>query len=232
MLRYAAIRHALIATVLCTALTGCLSPAASIALALIPDGTFSTLLGNLQGVEDSNRKQLAELAAQNDWAGIARFAEQNIAIDPTNADWWMVAGYAHTQLKQYPRANQAFAEAVRLSPDNMDAWNMLGQSYRALGQPERAIRTFDNALRVSRESPMTYFLLGESFRDLKRPDRAVAYYEQAAQRDPQFTEAWYALGQTYWRLDRRHDYEQVIEVLRKLDAQAANQLAALDVSSK
>lgn len=225
-------RRALVAVFLCLSLTGCLSPAASLALALIPDGTFSTLLGNLQGVEDSNRRQLAELAGQSDWAGIVRFAEQNLAVDPTNADWWMIAGYAHTQLQQYARANQAFAESVRLSPDNMDAWNMLGQSYRALGQPERAIRTFDNALRVSRESPMTYFLLGESFGDLKRPDRAVSYYEQAAQRDPQFTEAWYALGQTYWRLDRRHDYEEVVEVLRKLDARAADRLAALGVSSR
>lgn len=220
-------RHTLAAAALSLLLAGCISPAQSLMLALIPDGTFSTLLGNMQGVEDSNRQRLSELAAKEDWTGVAQFAEQNLAVDPTIADWWIVAGYAHTRLAQYERANQAFAEAVRLEPDEMDAWHLLAESYRAMGQPERALRTLDNALRVSREHPTTYFLLGQSFDDLKRPDRAVTYYEQAAQRNPQYVDAWYALGRDYLRLGRRAEYAQALAALRQVDLRAADHLAAL-----
>lgn len=222
--------RALAVLITCAALTGCVSPAASVALALIPDGTFATLLSNLQGVETPNQDRLAKLASEGDWDGIARFAEQNIAADTTNSDWWLIGGYARTQLHQFERARSMFAEAVRLTPDNMDAWHLLAQSYRALGQPERAVRTLDNALRVSQVWPMTYFLLGESFRDLKRTTQATEYYEQAVQRDAQFVAAWYALGQTYWQSGRAADYKQVIEVLRRLDAGAAARLERLDAA--
>jgi len=221
------VRRTLLAAALSLLLAGCLSPAQSLMLALIPDGTFSTLLSNMQGVQDVNRQRLSELAAQEDWAGVVQFAEKNLAVDPTIADWWIVAGYAHTRLAQYERANRAFAEAVRLEPDEMNAWHLLAESYRAMGQPGRALRTLDNAMRVSRDDPNTYFLLGQNFDDLKRIDRAVPHYEQAVQRNPQFVEAWYALGRDYLRLGRRADYENAVAALRELNPRAADHLATL-----
>jgi tetratricopeptide (TPR) repeat protein len=124
------------------------------------------------------------------------------------------------------RAADAFQQAIRIEPQDITSWNLLAQAYRSLKQPERAIRTLDNALRINRDSPMTYYLLGESFSDLKRPDRAVGFYEEAVQRNPKFGEAVYGLGVAYARLGRKTEFEAAVDLLKKLDPQAAQQLAA------
>ncbi|HKO89306.1 MAG TPA: tetratricopeptide repeat protein [Burkholderiales bacterium] len=212
-------------------LSACSSPAALL-LSLIPDGTFATLLNNMQDVDSPSTKKLAELGQKEDWNGIAALAQENLSRDPTNSDWWVISGYAAIRLNQLPRANQAFAEAVRLSPDDIDAWNLLGESYRVMGQPDRAVRTLENALRVSQDSPMTYYVMGRSFHDLKRPDRAMPYFEQTVQRAPQFGEGWYAYGQTALSLGRRLEYARAVQALQPLDPAAAQRLAAMEAGAK
>jgi tetratricopeptide (TPR) repeat protein len=208
------------------ALAACLSPQASLLLSLLPEGTFTTLLTNMRGVTEPNREQLAALEQKGDWKGIAEFAQANSRRDPQNADWWLVSGYAYSQLGQYPRAAEHFQQAVRLSPEDITAWNLLAQSYRSLGQPERAIRTLDTALRVTQDSAMTWYLLAESYSDLKRPERAVGFYERAVEREPKFTKAVYGLGVSYARLGRKTEFDATVQHLQKLDPQAAQQLAA------
>jgi predicted Zn-dependent protease len=211
---------------LALALAACLTPQASLLLSLLPEGTFTTLLTNLRGVSEPNREKLAALEQKGDWQGIVEFAQQNSRRDPHNADWWMVSGYAYSQLGQYGRAAEHFQQAVRLEPEDITGWNLLAQAYRSLGQPERAIRTLDNALRVTQDSPMTWYLLGESYSDLKRPERAVGFYERAVEREPKFAQAVYGLGVAYARLGRRTEFDATVQHLRKLDPQAADRLAA------
>jgi tetratricopeptide (TPR) repeat protein len=215
-------------------LAGCTHPAAQLTqliIALLPEGTFTTLLNNMKGVSEPNREKLAALEEKGDWNGVLRFAQENMAVDPHNADWRVVAGYAYAQLGQFDRAADQFQQAIRISPDDISAWNLLAQSYRAMGQPERAIRTLDAALRVNQDSPVTYFLLGESFRDLKRPDRAVGFYEQALQRNARFPEALYGAGLAYAQLGRRSEFEFTVQRLRAINPQAADQLAKAPVSA-
>jgi tetratricopeptide (TPR) repeat protein len=218
------------ALALAAALAGCLSPTASLILSLLPEGTFTTLLNNMKGVSEPNRDKLAALEQKGDWNAVARFAQENMATDPTNADWRVVAGYAYAQLGQFDRAVDQFQHAVRLSPDDITAWNLLAQSYRAMGQPERAIRTLDSALRINQDSPITYYLLGASFSDLKRPDRAVGFYEQAIQRNPQFPEALYGAGLAYAQLGRRSEFEFSVQRLRAINPAAAERLASTPVT--
>jgi tetratricopeptide (TPR) repeat protein len=213
------------AAVLIVSVAGC-TPQAALLLALVPEGTFETVLANMQGVSDPNRAKLETLEKQGDWKGIAEFAEDNITREPRDPDWWVVAGYAYSRLGEHGRAAERFQEAVRLSPDDIIGWNLLAQEQRSMGQPERAIRTLDSALRVSRDSPVTYYLLGETFSDLKRPSRAVEFYLQAIERDPQFVEAIYALGLAYARLGRKTDFDDALKHLHSLNPAAAKQLAS------
>jgi tetratricopeptide (TPR) repeat protein len=79
---------------------------------------------------------------------------------------------------------------------------------------------------------MTYFLLGESFSDLKRPDRAVSFYEEAVQRNPKFPEAVYGLGIAYAQLGRKVEFEATVDLLKKMDPQAAERLASTPVVAR
>ena len=218
-------RRASAAAAFAVSFAGC-TPQAVLLLSLVPEGTFETVLANMQGVSEPNRAKLEALEKKGDWKGIAQFAEDNIAREPRDPDWWVVAGYAYSRLGDHQRAAERFQEAVRLSPDEIVGWNLLAQEQRSMGQPERAIRTLDSALRVSRDSPVTYYLLGESFSDLKRPNRAVEFYLQAIERDPRFVEAVYALGLAYARLGRKTDFDDALKHLQSLDPTAAKQLAS------
>jgi tetratricopeptide (TPR) repeat protein len=211
---------------LALALAGCISPQASALLGLLPEGTFTTLLNNMRGVSEPNRERLAALEEKGDWNGIAEFAQAQRGRDPHNADWWVISGYAYSQLARYEQAAEHFRQAVRISPEDITGWNLLAQSYRSLRQPERAIRTLEAALRMTQDSAMTWYLLGESYTDLQRPERAVGFYERAVEREPKFAEAVYALGVTYARLGRKTEFDATVQLLKKLDPQAAQKLAA------
>src|SRR5262245_40295756 len=83
------------AAVMCV-LGACTAPQ-QLLLSLIPDGTIPVLLSHFQQVDDTNRRRVSEFEQRRDWAGLAKFAEENIVRDKSNSDWWLVAGYAYSQ---------------------------------------------------------------------------------------------------------------------------------------
>ena len=155
-------------------LAGC-TPQGALLMAALPEGTVPVLLSHLQGMEDGNRKRVAELEARKDWDGLAKFAEENLAKDRNNANWWFIAGYAHSEAGRHPRAIECYGEMVRLAPEDMLGWSLLAQSYRAAGQPQRAVQALNNALLVRRDDPQTWFVLGGAYSDLGR----IAEFDQA-----------------------------------------------------
>lgn len=195
--------------------------------ALIPDGTASVLLGNLQTVKDDNRQRIAELEQKGDWAGLAKFAEENIAKDQFSAEWRLICGYAYSQHRDYPRAITHFSELVRLAPDDATGYHFLAEAQRAAGQPERAVTTLERALLVVRESPLTYQLLGEANTDLGRYIPASAAYRRALAVDPNYADAWFGLGRASVRLARGADAREALRALEHLRSPRAAELRAM-----
>ena len=216
-------RYSIVMLAVVFMLAACTGPQALIA-SLIPDGTTAIVLGNLEKVSDENRKRVAALEQAGRWDELARLAEQNLATDRANADWWLVAGYARSQLGRYASAADAFGNAARLEPDNIGAWNLLAQAYRAAGEPHRAVNALNSALTVTRDSPVTFFLLGESYADLRRYEEAAAAYREAVRAHEQFPAAWFALARTYARLGRVDDARAARSRLEELDPKLAARL--------
>ncbi len=207
-------------------LAGC-TPQGALLMAALPEGTVPILLSNLQGMEEGNLKRVAELESRKDWDGLAKFAEENLARDRNNADWWFVAGYAHSQAGRHERAIECYSERVRLAPEDMLGWNQLAQSYRDAGQPQRAVQTLNNAHLVRKGTPSTYFLLGESYSDLNRYLPAAAAYREAVHQNSEFAQAWFGLGRAYSRLNRAADFEQALKALTPLNPALAKELAEM-----
>ena len=207
-------------------LAGC-TPQSMLASALIPEGTASILLGHLQGMEEANLKHVAALEARKDWDGLAKFAEDNLSRDKNSADWWFVAGYAHSQAGRHPRAVECYSEMVRLAPDDMLGWGSLAQAYRDSKQPLRAAQTLNNAHNVRAGTSATYFLLGESYADLNRDLPAAAAYRESLKLNDEFAQAWFGLGRASARLNRVNDYESAMKALNKLNPVLAKELAEL-----
>ena len=206
--------------------TAC-TPQQALISALVPDGTASVLLGHMGGVADANRQRVAELEKQGDWAGLAKFAEDNIAKDAFSAEWRMVAGYACSRLRDYPRAMAHFSELVRIAPDDATGYHFLAETQRAAGQPERAVTTLERALLVVRESPVTYQLLGEANSDLARYVPAAAAYRRALAIDPNYGDAWFGLGRASLRLARNADAREALRALEQMRSPRAAELRAM-----
>jgi len=226
MTRFPRWAAALCAVVALAALAAC-TPQTALLASLIPDGTVSILASHLKGEEESNRKRVAELEARGDWDGLAKLAEENLAKDRNNADWWTVAGYAYSRAGRHQRASECYYEVVRLAPDDMTGWTMLAQSYRDAKQPLRAVQTLNNAHRVRPGTAETWFLLGESYSDLDRDLPAASAYREAVQKNSEFARAWFGLGRAYARLGRRAEFEQALKRLEPLNAPLAKELAEL-----
>src|SRR3954469_2249930 len=105
-----------IAATLLLVLTACTT--AAILSALVPERMASTMLGNLEKVTEVNRQRVAELERAGRWDELAKLAEENIAKDARNADWWLILGYARSQTGAHESAAKAYGEAVRFEPDN------------------------------------------------------------------------------------------------------------------
>lgn len=200
------------------------TPHATLLMSVLPPGTVSVLLGHFERVDDANRQRLAEFERRGDWQGMANFAEENLARGGPSAEWWLVAGFAHTQLGNHSRAIKCYSEAVQLAPDEILAWQLLAQSYRAAGQPERAVLALERILLVRRDAPAAYYLLGESYSDLGRWRPALQAYRQALALDDRIAEAWFGAGRAFARLGQVQEAE---EVRRRLEPASPAMAAAL-----
>jgi len=205
------------------------TPQQALISALVPDGTASVLLGHMQGVPDANRQRVVEFEQRGDWAGLAKFAEDNIAKDAFSSEWRVIAGYAQSQLRDYPKAIGHFSELVRMAPDDATGYHFLAETQRAAGQPERAVTTLERALLVVRESPVTYQLLGEANSDLARYVPAVTAYRRALAIDPMYEQAWFGLGRASLRLARNGDAREALRALEQMRSPRASQLRAMMV---
>jgi tetratricopeptide (TPR) repeat protein len=213
-----------IAALALAALLSACTPQAALVAALVPQGTLNVVLGNLEQLEDTNRQRVAELERGGRWDELARFAERELGKERSNADWWLIAGYARSQLLQHGAAADAYAQVVRLEPDNPAGWHLLAQSHRAAGEPRRAVNALENARFALRDSPLTSYLLGESYSDLRRYDQAAAAYREALKIEQRFPAAWFALAMSYARLGRTAEAREAQGRLEKLDPQLARRL--------
>lgn len=216
-------RRFLIALSIVSITCGC-TPQAALIAALVPPGTLNALLGNFERVPDENRRRVADLERRGDWAELARLSAQELSKDRANAEWWLIAGYAHSQVGEHGAAAEAYSNVVRIEPDIAPGWHLLAQTHRAAGEPHRAVNVLNNALLALRDSALTYYLLGETYSELKRDDEAVASYEGALKIEQKFPAAWYALGIAYMRLNRAADAHAAAGQLEKLDARLAGRL--------
>lgn len=201
-------------------LTAC-TPAQHLLISLLPDGTIPILLSHLERESDVNRRRVAELEQAADWEGLAKFADDNIAKDRNNANWWLVAGYAHSRQKKHARAIECFQEMVRLEPAAADGWNFLGQEYRAMGDAQRAVEVLSRALTILRDAPVTLLLLGEGYSDLNRHELAARAYRQALDLDAGLTPAWIGLARSHIKLGRYAEAESIARAVESSNPQLA-----------
>jgi tetratricopeptide (TPR) repeat protein len=195
--------------------------------ALVPDGTASVMLGNLQGIADANRRQIAMLEQRGDWPGLAAFAEQNMARDSFSPEWRLVAGYAASRAGDHRAAAVHYGEMLRLAPDDPAAYRLLAGAQRDGGDPGRAARTLEQGLLAGGESALTLSLLGDVRAELGELEAALSAYRRALTLSPRLEPAWWGQGRLALRMGRVEEARRAAALLRDMHSPRAEELERL-----
>jgi tetratricopeptide (TPR) repeat protein len=119
-----------------------------------------------------------------------------IAIVPSCADCYYNIGYAYSQMKDWPKAEEALKKAIEFKPDYVEAYNTLAQIYNAQ-------KKFDEAQAASQ----------------KAAELAMAGGAAAGAGG---VDALYNVGVTAWNAGRAEEAKKAFEEALKLDSKHAN----------
>jgi tetratricopeptide (TPR) repeat protein len=122
-------------------------------------------------------------------AEIAREYEQELELDPTNANAAYELGELNRKSRRLEKARDLFAVAVKYDPEFDEAQIGLGRVLAALGQPSQALEHLRKAVSLNPRSGVAYYQLARVEGALGHPaeqEKALAEYQRL--RDQQAVE--------------------------------------------
>jgi tetratricopeptide (TPR) repeat protein len=92
--------------------------------------------------------------------------EQELRLDPTNANAAYEAGEIHRRSARYDRAMELFSQAVKYYPDFEEALVGLGRTLLSLGNVEQALAPLGKAIAIDASNQVAWFQLAQAHRAL------------------------------------------------------------------
>lgn len=150
----------------------------------------------------------ASRSGDND-AAIAKFSDA-AALLPTCSDCYYNIGYAQTQKKDYPKAEEAFKKAIEMKPDYVEAYNGLATVYNAQKKFTEAEEASQKAASLAAAgggptgggSVDALYNQGVISWNAGKADDAKKSFEEAIKLDPNYPNAHYQLGMCYLNLGK------------------------------
>lgn len=122
-----------------------------------------------------------------------RFLDRALAADNSMLSVHLALGNTHTRLKNYAKAEAAFAKAVQLqesqaragkAPAANEALGLLAQAQARIGKDELALAGFEKAVAADPQSPVATAGLAALLQTLGRFDEAEVMFRKAFAADP------------------------------------------------
>jgi tetratricopeptide (TPR) repeat protein len=168
------------------------------ALALVPDRP--SVLNNLATV----------LQQQGKYPESREYCERLLALNPADANAWMIFGNTQAGLKLLPDALASYDRALAIAPDHVQTLANRGNAHAALGRHAEALADLDRALQIEPDMAEALINRGNVLTDLRRSDAAIADYRLALVADPDNTGILGNLGNALAALGR---YPEALEHL-------------------
>ncbi|GAC1472435.1 MAG: hypothetical protein NVSMB9_19640 [Isosphaeraceae bacterium] len=148
-------------------------------------------------------------------------------LDPADVRPWLVMGKVHHyHLGDYPRAVDAFTEALKRAPGDREARTGRIAALLAMNQTDQARPDLDEALRIWPEDPEVLSLAARQARDSGQTDAAIALADRALTLDPGNLDARLVRART--RLASRRPDLALDDLERAVEIDATN-LGALQL---
>jgi tetratricopeptide (TPR) repeat protein len=107
--------------------------------------------------------------------------EQELRLDPTNANAAYEAGEIHRKSARFDRAAELFSQAVKYYPDFVEALIALGRTLVSLGKTEQALAPLGKAVMLDAANEVAWFQLAQAQRALgnaAEQQKAVAEFQR------------------------------------------------------
>ena len=107
--------------------------------------------------------------------------EQELRIDPTNANAAYEAGEIHRKSALFDRAAELFSQAVKYYPDFEEALVALGRTLVSLGKAEQALAPLGKAIALDAANEVAWFQLAQAQRSLgnaSEQQKALAEFQR------------------------------------------------------
>ncbi len=155
--------------------------------------------------------------------------EHAVALNPADAESYNNLGEALGELKQYPRAIQAFNKAVSLDPELPKAKYNQAVSYDRMGNFRYSEFVFRNLIRSNPGYSLAYDGLAVTLSKAGRAKEAIAFHEKAIALDPREPSYYYNCGISYLMLGDTTKALEQQEKLKTIDPVVADRLASVIV---
>jgi tetratricopeptide (TPR) repeat protein len=140
------------------------------------------------------------------------------------AETWYEIGVLHRKQGRGAEAISDFLEAVRFDPNHAKAWWNLASLHRAGGNQAEALRALRELIRVKPKLAAAWCDLADLHAHRGQHDKAMKAFRRAVQAKPECAEAWWGLGRCCLALGHALGLAEVLERLRLLNPQLAQQL--------
>jgi tetratricopeptide (TPR) repeat protein len=147
-------------------------------------------------------------AAKKDYRSAADLYDKAVGriAQPTSGDWniFYQRGIAYERLKEWPKAEPNFKEALKLSPDQPQVLNYLGYSWVDMDiNLDEGLKMIRKAVGLRPSDGYIVDSLGWAYYKLGRYDEAVVELERAVSLKPEDPVLNDHLGDAYWRVGRK-----------------------------
>tara|TARA_Y100001960_G_scaffold332221_1_gene431947 strand:+ start:1038 stop:1952 length:915 start_codon:yes stop_codon:yes gene_type:complete len=145
------------------------------------------------------RMMLKVWQAMNDLAGAEQFLKGYSKSGSTH--FWYATGYLNYLKEDYPKAEEAFKQAIELEPENGLAWNNLGAVLSEKKQYSLAVEKVKKAIDVNPKEFMFVWNLNKIYKEMGEPNRFKSEYEKFLQQD--FKQLAWTYGKVLVRVIRQ-----------------------------
>jgi len=155
--------------------------------------------------------------------------ERAVTLDPTNAEGYNNLGEALGELKQYPRALEAFNKAIDLDQKLLKAKYNQAVSYDRIGNFRYSEFVFRNLIKNNPNYSLAYDGLAVTLSKAGRAKEAIAFHEKAISLDPREPSYYFNCAISYLMMGNTAKALEQQEKLKELDPAIADRLASVIV---
>jgi tetratricopeptide (TPR) repeat protein len=155
--------------------------------------------------------------------------ERAIALNPADAESYNNLGEALGELKQYPRALEAFTKAINLDQKLLKAKYNQAVSYDRMGNFRYSEFVFRSLIKNNPRYSLAFDGLAVTLSKAGRAKEAISFHEQAIALDPREPSYYYNYAISYLMMGNTAKAIEQRDKLKTLDPAIADRLASVIV---